>query len=987
VRRDSQVSDPTRDPGANGNRLESWKEIAAYLKRHVTTVRRWERKEGLPVHRHLHDKLGSIYAFSKELDRWLDTRPETSHLVSGSSSSRESPTGSLRSPFVPPPAVPASSMEFCGRDAELETLSAAWDVACRRGQQLVFVTGEPGIGKTRLALGFAHSLPFAATVLVGHCDKEALWPFAPFVEILRSLLESCPAAALEPWLADIEGIAELAEFVPELVSRLKPASVSFPSNADGRRYRMFEALTQLIHAASQSSPILLVLEDLHWADRASVLLLRHLLRSPREAAICYLITYCDTELQRTPELREIVADLRRELSATRIVLNGLSEDHVHRMVTSSVGRSGTPHLAQVVAKSTKGNPLFISEVLRHLNETGALPRLEKLGPRATVADVGVPEGISELIGRRLSHLSAGCLRLLTLASVIGYEFNVETVEGLAGTPEDVVLDGLDEAVAATIIYETAAPGRFSFVHPLIRETLYTGQTAARRQHLHHRIAGVLEGRCSSAKQLGELAYHFSQGAARGGARRAVDYGVRAGEHAASALALEQAARYYGMALHALDFLPQDDEALEMRFELHNRSGRSYFQIGHWEAAKQEFETALTFLDSHREVNLCELLLNLAETSFWLMDVPSVRLFATQAQELADRIGRDDLWADALAWLGSAEVADGNLRGAVETDRLALARSGAIRSFGLARIPLTLYWAGRTREAVNQAAQAVEHARGSEDPALLLYALQHWGLTLSGAGRYDEALRAFDEACTFGRCCGAFPLLARATSMSAAPLLSLGDLDGATMRALEARELAHRVAFEPPLVSAGIDLLLISARSDDPGRAEALLHQIVPAVEKASGWHAWKWRMRLSQADAELALARGSWSEAQVMAGLVLEQSRSRGRLKYEALGLATLSRALHGRGSRQAATEAVRAVRVARRLGDPAVLLDCLAILLEIEGSDELLAEARATVQRILEGLSQEPFRSRFVASVSSIFLPSLSIERAERRALLTRNY
>jgi hypothetical protein len=189
------------------------------------------------------------------------------------------------------------------------------------------------------------------------------------------------------------------------------------------------------------------------------------------------------------------------------------------------------------------------------------------------------------------------------------------------------------------------------------------------------------------------------------------------------------------------------------------------------------------------------------------------------------------------------------------------------------------------------------------------------------------------------------------------------------------------------VSAGIDLLLISARSDDPGRAEALLHQIVPAVEKASGWHAWKWRMRLSQADAELALARGSWSEAQVMAGLVLEQSRSRGRLKYEALGLATLSRALHGRGSRQAATEAVRAVRVARRLGDPAVLLDCLAILLEIEGSDELLAEARATVQRILEGLSQEPFRSRFVASVSSIFLPSLSIERAERRALLTRNY
>jgi tetratricopeptide (TPR) repeat protein len=446
-----------------------------------------------------------------------------------------------------------------------------------------------------------------------------------------------------------------------------------------------------------------------------------------------------------------------------------------------------------------------------------------------------------------------------------------------------------------------------------------------------------------------------------------------------------------MALHALDFLPQDDETHEMRFELHARSGRCYFQVGQWGAAKQEFEAALTFLDSShevdgREVNQCELLLSLAETSFWLMDVPSLRLFATEAQEIADRLGRDDLWSDALAWLGSAAVADGKLRDAVQTDRLALARSGSIRSFGLARIPLTLYWAGQTREAVDHAAQAVENARASDDPAFLLYALQHWGLTLSGAGRYDEALRAFDEACAFGRGCGAFPLLARATSMSAAPLLSLGDFEGAAARALQARELAYRVAFEPPLVSAGIDLLLTSARSDDPGRGESLLHEIEPAVEKASGWHAWKWRMRLSQAKAELALARGNWSEAQMMAGLVVEQSRSRGRLKYEALGLATLSRALHHRQSRQAATEALKAVRVARRLGDPAVLLDCLAISLEIEGNDALLAEARATVQRILEGLSQEPLRSRFVANLPSTFLP-VSVERAELRPLLTRNY
>jgi tetratricopeptide (TPR) repeat protein len=420
-----------------------------------------------------------------------------------------------------------------------------------------------------------------------------------------------------------------------------------------------------------------------------------------------------------------------------------------------------------------------------------------------------------------------------------------------------------------------------------------------------------------------------------------------------------------MALHALDFHPLDPDVQEKRFDLHARRGWSFFQVGQWALAKKEFEAALSFLELRREVKRCELLVSLAETSFWLMDVPGVRRFASEAQRLAGRVGRDDLWADALAWMASAQNADGDVLGAIETDRRALARVGGIRSFGLARAPLSLYWAGRTKEAVEKAAEAVEHARTSEDPAFLLYSLQHLGLSLSGAGRYDEALRAFDEARTFGRRCGALPLLARATSMSVAPLLSLGDLEGAATRAFEARELAHRVAFEPPLVSAGIDLLLICARSHDPGRSEALLDEIARAVEKASGWHAWKWRLRLWQARAELALVRGRRSEAIIAAGNVVDQSRARSRLKYEALGLATRARA--GRAeSPQAVDDARTATEIARRLGDPAVLLECLAVLLELEGNDELLAEARQVVQRILEGLSQESLRRQFLANVAS---------------------
>jgi hypothetical protein len=227
------------------------------------------------------------------------------------------------------------------------------------------------------------------------------------------------------------------------------------------------------------------------------------------------------------------------------------------------------------------------------------------------------------------------------------------------------------------------------------------------------------------------------------------------------------------------------------------------------------------------------------------------------------------------------------------------------------------------------------------------------------------LRVFDEARAFGRRCGALPLLARATSMSVAPLLSLGDLDGATARAFEARELAHRVAFEPPLVSAGIDLLMIFARQQDPGRAATLVNETAQAVQKSSGWHAWKWSMRLSQARAELACARGAWGEAIEAATYVIEQSRSRHRPKYEALGLVTRARAARRLGARSAVKDARAAVDTGRRLADPAVL-DCLIVLLEFEGTDALLDEARRMAQRIVREVSDEALRSAFLTSVGN---------------------
>jgi tetratricopeptide (TPR) repeat protein len=952
---------------SRGKRLESWKEIAGYLNRHVTTIRRWEKHEGLPVHRHRHAKLGSIYAYTRELDAWFEGRREEGD------EARLPTTGAWEASdrLPPPPSLAAGAQELIhltGREEEINLLRSSWERTVRGQQQIAIVSGEPGVGKTRLVVEFARSIARHATVLVGRCDREALAAYAPWVAILQWLVRTTPAEALRRHLAGIEAGSELAQIVPEITTRIHIGEPRDPATPDGRRYRLFEAASQLLAAASRSAPIVLVIDDLHWADRGSLLLLRHIIRSTRQAAIYFLIAHRNDVPEWSSEFRDLVESLRREHTPTRVALHRLSDDDVRHMIEEWMGRDAPLSLTQLVARHTEGNPLFVVEMLKHLDETGALTLREKWHGPITLADVGLPEGIRQLIGRRLERLGLTTRRLLTIAAVMGRQFRLTDIEALVDVGEDAVLDAMDEALTASIVSEEAgAPGSFSFTHTLIREALYTSITAARRVRLHHRIAGALEQQSSPLEsRVVELAYHFGQAAVYKSADKAVEYATQAGDHAATTLAFEKAAQWYDVALRAMDFVASNTNTTANRFELHVKRGSSFFAVGQWPPAKNAFEAAASLLDPAEHEKRAELLVRLAETAFWLMDVPALRKCAGEAQVLADRAGRDDLWADAQAWMASAMVSDGDVLAAIQMDHEALARAGGIRSFGLARTPLTLYWAGLADEAIQHGSQAVETARAAGDPPFLLYALQHLGLSLSGAGRFDEALRVFDEARAFGRRCGALPLLARATSMSIAPLLSLGDLKGAMARAFDARELAHRVGFEPPLVSAGIDLLMIFARQQDPGRADTLLDETAQAVEKASGWHAWKWDMRLSQARAELALARGAWDEAVQAATQVIDRSRCRHRPKYEALGLVTRARASRQLGAPSAVKDARAAVKAARRLGDPAVLLDCVIVLLELEGTDALLDEARRTAQKIVRSVSDEALRSAFLTSVGN---------------------
>ena len=653
-------------------------------------------------------------------------------------------------------------------------------------------------------------------------------------------------------------------------------------NPEGQRYRLFETVAELLAVASATHPMILVCDDLHWADKPTLLMLRHIMRASDAASFCIIGTYRENELARTHPLVELLADFRGEPSVTRLALQGLEEVHVQGLIDAVVGSDGWAQLARVVTHSTNGNPFFVVEMLRHLAETGALAELRH-APSGGKAALGLPEGVKEVIGRRLSRLSEASNRTLSLAAVIGREFGVEVLEALGDLPEGRLLDAIDEAVQAQLIAEL--PGRvdsFTFVHALIRETLHGELTTTRRVRLHRRVGEAIERLTHGRPDppLADLAYHFVQAASGDTADKAIDYATRAGDGAADALAHEEAARFYDMALQSLEFKPPGPENEALRCELHARRADAFGALAQWALQKMEIERALQHLDPLKIERRCELVEKMVGALFFSLDIRSVERLAPEALALAEQVQRSDLAANAIAWLARARSASGDLRGSIEMDNAAIARAGSARTIAHAMQPLSLYLTARTRDGIAQGFRATKMARSSHDATFTMYSLSHLGLNLGSMGRYAEAATVFDEARQFGHKYGVLPLLARATSMAAGFHLNVFDFTGTEALALEARELARSADYAPTFVSAGIDLLLTFARRHELSTAEALLAETEAAVATTPGWHEWLWRLRLCQVRAELALERGAYGAALAEANEGIRQSQSKGRPKY-----------------------------------------------------------------------------------------------------------
>lgn len=407
---------------------------------------------------------------------------------------------------LPLPSALRDDGPFVGRTAELAQLREA------APGDLVLIAGEPGIGKTALAARFAaEAFDGGALVLYGHCDEHAPIPFQPFVEALRHWVSCAPADELSARLPP--SAEELALLLPELRRRLPGAPVA--SDPETRRYRLFEAIHELLSELAAHAPVVLVLDDLQWAEPSSLVLLRHLLRRGGGSALV-IGAYRPTEA--SPEL----------LALPAIMLDGLEEVDVAQLV-------GHP-LAPKLHRDTGGNPLFVGEVVRHLEETGA----DLAGP------LELPGRVREVIARRLARLSEEAQRALAVAAVAGSEFELDVVAAAADRSADALAETLEEPIAARLVCEVAGdPGRYRFAHALIRTTVESGLTETRRERLHRRVADALP----RARAAERAQHRYAAGETGAAVVAAADEAARA---AAGVLAYEEAVRHYQHAVAAVE---------------------------------------------------------------------------------------------------------------------------------------------------------------------------------------------------------------------------------------------------------------------------------------------------------------------------------------------------------------------------------------------------------------------------------------------------
>ncbi len=568
------------------------------------------------------------------------------------------------------------------RERELAEVRALWYKASAGEAEVLLVSGEPGIGKSRLVRELCTEVQVSGDqVLVGECYAEGGAPYAPFAQILRRAFRNCDGDALAAALPDFV-LADLLTLAPSLRLRFPDVTPNPSLDPKAEQHRLFENMVAFCQALCEKAPLLLVLEDAHWADSGSLSLLRHLARRSRRQPLLLVVTYREVELDEKRPFQEVMAGLSRTRLATRLKLSRLDRDGTHHLLVALFAEEITQEFLDGIHRETEGNPFFIEEVCKALVESGQVYFVDGYWDRRSMEELEIPQSVRVAIQSRASMMPPVCQEMLLQAAVLGREFEFETLLAASEAGEAALIDALECAGRAQLVEEASA-GRdvtFAFTHALIPATLRDGVSTLRRRRLHRRAAAAIER--LRPDDFETLAYHYGEA---GDEERALAYHIRAGERASAAYANVEAEDHYRAALELVEVEGERADLLgelgrvlarQSRYEeaieawqdgiaryqglenadgmarLYARAARAAWNLGDTPRGLTLCREGLAAVAGARESeDLADLLQETARACYFNGLADEAASLCRQALEMADRMGAVRVQAEVLCTLG------------------------------------------------------------------------------------------------------------------------------------------------------------------------------------------------------------------------------------------------------------------------------------------------------------------------------------------------
>ena len=462
---------------------------------------------------------------------------------------------------------------FVGRQAELSALTDSFDDAVAGQGSLIMISGEPGIGKTAICEQLSNFVTLRGGITFwGHCYEEGSLslPYLAFIEAMTSHVLNRDTDELMKELGS--GASDVARIVPEIREKLniEPREAQ---NPEEDRYRLMQSVSLFLANAAAVKPMCVILEDIHDADKGTLEILSYVSRNLQNTRLMLVGTYRDVEVDRSHPLSAALAELRRISSFRRILLRGLNIDEVRRMLAGITQEEIPVSIAETIHRQTEGNPLFVQEVVRYLFEANLLMQTEdRWDPAKNIAlEMSIPEGLRDVIGKRLSSLSGECNQLLSSAAVIGREFDLGILKSVTNIPEEVFNRALKESLQTAVLEERSRVGsiQYRFTHAFIRQTLYEEMIAPQRLQLHQQVAHALEEHYANRleEHATELVEHFSHSLYPADLKKAVSYGEMAAKRATDVYAYGEAVRILEQAIKVQEILDPDDKAKKCELQL------------------------------------------------------------------------------------------------------------------------------------------------------------------------------------------------------------------------------------------------------------------------------------------------------------------------------------------------------------------------------------------------------------------------------------